>query len=214
MKINQVEELVGITKKNIRFYEEQGLLNPERNPENGYREYNLKDVEELNKIKLFRKLSIPIEEIKRLKEGKVSFDTCMEEHLIRLNHEQHNLELVKELCRKMIDEIDEVSELKAEQYLDQMRLLEERGTTFMDITHEDVIKKKIGPIIAAVSMLILTLAGAAVLLYVHFFVEKVPIPALLMILVPTSFVVIGIVAALIMRMKEIDGGEEYEASKY
>jgi DNA-binding transcriptional MerR regulator len=25
MKINQVEELVGITKKNIRFYEEQGL---------------------------------------------------------------------------------------------------------------------------------------------------------------------------------------------
>jgi len=37
MKINQVEELVGITKKNIRFYEEQGLLNPERNPENGYR---------------------------------------------------------------------------------------------------------------------------------------------------------------------------------
>ena len=36
MKINQVEELVGITKKNIRFYEEQGLLNPDRDPENGY----------------------------------------------------------------------------------------------------------------------------------------------------------------------------------
>ena len=42
MKINQVEELVGITKKNIRFYEEQGLLNPDRNPENGYREYSLR----------------------------------------------------------------------------------------------------------------------------------------------------------------------------
>lgn len=26
MKIKQVEELVGITRKNIRFYEEQGLL--------------------------------------------------------------------------------------------------------------------------------------------------------------------------------------------
>ena len=26
MKINEVEALVGITKKNIRFYEEQGLL--------------------------------------------------------------------------------------------------------------------------------------------------------------------------------------------
>ena len=34
MKIKQVEELVGITRKNIRFYEEQGLLNVER-AENG-----------------------------------------------------------------------------------------------------------------------------------------------------------------------------------
>ena len=36
MKINQVEELVGITKKNIRFYEDQGLISPERNRDNGY----------------------------------------------------------------------------------------------------------------------------------------------------------------------------------
>ena len=28
MRINQVEEVVGITKKNIRFYEEKGLLHP------------------------------------------------------------------------------------------------------------------------------------------------------------------------------------------
>ena len=28
MKINQVEQLVGITKGNIRFYEKEGLLTP------------------------------------------------------------------------------------------------------------------------------------------------------------------------------------------
>ena len=44
MKIKQVEELVGITRKNIRFYEEQGLLNVER-AENGYREYHTADIE-------------------------------------------------------------------------------------------------------------------------------------------------------------------------
>ena len=38
VKINEVEALVGITKKNIRFYEEKGLLTPRRNSENGYRE--------------------------------------------------------------------------------------------------------------------------------------------------------------------------------
>ena len=44
MKINKVEELVGITKKNIRFYEEKGLITPARNEENRYREYSEEDV--------------------------------------------------------------------------------------------------------------------------------------------------------------------------
>ena len=36
MKINEVEKIIGITKKNIRFYEKEGLLSPCRNKENGY----------------------------------------------------------------------------------------------------------------------------------------------------------------------------------
>ncbi|MDD6201101.1 MAG: MerR family transcriptional regulator, partial [Firmicutes bacterium] len=39
MKIKEVEALAGIPKKNIRFYEEQGLLLPKRDSENGYRDY-------------------------------------------------------------------------------------------------------------------------------------------------------------------------------
>ena len=45
MKINQVAELAGITSKNIRFYEDQGLITPGRDPKNGYREYTLEDAE-------------------------------------------------------------------------------------------------------------------------------------------------------------------------
>lgn len=70
MKIKQVEELVGITRKNIRFYEEQGLLNVER-AENGYREYHTADIARLQEIKLFRKMDISIEEMRALlKRGK------------------------------------------------------------------------------------------------------------------------------------------------
>ena len=50
MKIKQVEELVGITRKNIRFYEEQGLLSVER-AENGYREYSWTDVRRLQELR-------------------------------------------------------------------------------------------------------------------------------------------------------------------
>ena len=65
MKIKQVEELVGITRKNIRFYEEQGLLNVER-AENGYRECHTADIARLQEIKLFRKMDISIEEMRAL----------------------------------------------------------------------------------------------------------------------------------------------------
>ena len=33
MRINEVERLVGITKRNIRFYEKEGLLSPGRSSE-------------------------------------------------------------------------------------------------------------------------------------------------------------------------------------
>ena len=44
MKINEVEAAVGITKKNIRFYEEEGLISPSREPGNSYRSYSQADV--------------------------------------------------------------------------------------------------------------------------------------------------------------------------
>lgn len=47
MKINEVEAAVGVTKKNIRFYEEEGLISPSREPGNGYRSYSQADVERL-----------------------------------------------------------------------------------------------------------------------------------------------------------------------
>ena len=80
MKIKQVEELVGITRKNIRFYEEQGLLNVER-AENGYREYHTADIARLQEIKLFRKMDISIEEMRALFEKRKSLQVGLEQHL-------------------------------------------------------------------------------------------------------------------------------------
>mgnify|MGYP002088602053 CR=1 FL=1 len=66
MKINEVEQAVGITKRNIRFYEKEGLLSPQRDSGNGYRDYSDGDVETLRQVKLFRKLDLPLEEIRRI----------------------------------------------------------------------------------------------------------------------------------------------------
>ena len=101
MKINQVEQLVGITKKNIRFYEEQGLLSPGRNRENGYRDYTEEDVKKLEQIKLLRKLGLPLEEIRLMQTGKSTVADSMKRHLVTLEREQQNVSHSIKLCEMM-----------------------------------------------------------------------------------------------------------------
>ena len=92
MKINEVEQQVNITKKNIRFYEQQGLLNPRRNTENGYRDYSKEDVDELKKIKLLRKLSLPLEEIRKIQKGDLTLSDALQRQVILLERERIILE--------------------------------------------------------------------------------------------------------------------------
>ena len=101
MKIKQVEELVGITRKNIRFYEEQGLLNVER-AENGYREYHTADIARLQEIKLFRKMDISIEEMRALFEKSKSLQVCLEQHLGELERRREGLVKMQEMCERLI----------------------------------------------------------------------------------------------------------------
>ena len=88
MKINEVEERVGITKRNIRYYEKEGLLTPGRNSENGYRDYADEDVEALKKIKLLRKLDVPLEEIRRMQRGDLTLDDGLRRHIIQLERQR------------------------------------------------------------------------------------------------------------------------------
>ena len=157
MKIYQVEELVGITKKNIRFYEDQKLLCPKRNPENDYREYSLEDVRQLEKIKLLRKLSVPIEEIRLIEAGKLSLMQSMNQQIERIEKEVQNAELMKELCVRLRDESTDLKTLNASFYLSEMEKMENQGTKFKDIQKEDINRKKKSGAVAAAGVFCLIL---------------------------------------------------------
>ena len=214
MKIYQVEELVGITKKNIRFYEDEGLLNPERNPENGYREYSLKDVHQLQKIKLLRKLDVPIEEIRLLQHGKSSFRETMNHQIQVLEQKQKDAQIMVEFCNKMKDEISDLNQLDANTYLSEMYKMETNGSKFIDIEKRDVImKKKAGSIIAAaVFCLIQVAVDIPLIIQMRESPSEKGICIFIMIL--TFLVIGGVLTVLVQRLKEINKGEEYEARKY
>lgn len=100
MKIKDVELKVGITKANIRYYEKEGLISPERNGENNYREYSEKDVEQLERIKVLRILGIPISDIRELNEGSTTLDSVMAQRLNALQEEKKELRGGKAGMRK------------------------------------------------------------------------------------------------------------------
>ena len=85
MKINEMELRSGITKKNIRFYEDQGLLSPRRDAANGYRDYGEAELAVLLRIKLLRKLGVPIGEIRLLEDGSHTVGDVMRRHIVSLD---------------------------------------------------------------------------------------------------------------------------------
>ena len=64
MKINQVEQLVGITKGNIRFYEKEGLLSLGVRASNGQRTYTDDDIATLSIIEYLKFCGLPLKEIR------------------------------------------------------------------------------------------------------------------------------------------------------
>lgn len=212
MKINEVEQQVGITKKNIRFYEQQGLLHPKRNSENGYREYDETDVECLKKIKLLRKLSLPIEEIKKIQNGDLLLTDALRRQLIVLEREQTNLTGTASLCRLILEDETLYHTLSPDQYLERMVEMEEKGTRFKNVSN-DTIRKKRGSILAAVIFILIMFAFIGILVWAY---TQDPIPNILFglfLLVPI-IVILAVIIALLQRIKELKGGEEDVARKY
>ncbi|MCR5100233.1 MAG: MerR family transcriptional regulator [Butyrivibrio sp.] len=214
MKINQVEELVGITKKNIRFYEDQGLICPDRNKDNGYREYSLKDVELLNKIKLLRRLDVPIEEIRKLEENQESLNDFLDRHISHFKHRMHELDIMKEMCQEMIEADESFENLNTSRYLDDMRTLEKGGVRFMDVKKTDIKKSKRAPIIAAAVFIMFMLAMIIIMIWAKFADPEMPFGFLIFSIVLFGSMIAGVILALKQRLKEIEGGELNEASKY
>lgn len=216
MKINEVEAQVGITKKNIRFYEEKGLLSPSRNSENGYRDYSETEVAVLRQIKLMRKLGVPLEEIRRMQAGGTVADG-MRRHLVTLERERHSLEQSIQLCQSLKGREERLDALDAATLLEEMERLEQTGTTFQDKQKNDL---KPARYVGAVVMALLTtalMAALIVLMVWGFTVDPADAPplALLAVLVAIPAVIIlGVLLALFQRIREIQKGEEDDAKNY
>lgn len=216
MKINEVEALVGITKKNIRFYEAEGLLNPRRNSENGYRDYGELEVETLRRIKLLRKLGFPLEEIRQMQNGSRTVGDGMRRHLVTLEREQENLHSAALLCAALSDRQEKLDTLDAQSLLEQMEHMEQEGTTFMDKQKQDTPRRYLASIVSAIVMGLL-MAGVIWLLLWAFEADPVgapPLPVLILLIAIPAAVILGVLIALVLRIRELGKNEADDAKNY
>ena len=216
MKINEVEVLAGIAKKNIRFYEEQGLISPRRNPENGYRDYGEEDVLVLRRIRLLRKLDVPIDEIRLMLSGSHTVGDGMRRHLISLERQQRNLQQAMELCQELAYQDIPISQLDTESLLTRMETLEQAGTSFHDVAAQDIKKRYIAPV-AVTAVVVTFMAALSGLLLWALTISPEDAPPIWFVLVVIGFfaaVGVGCVAALTQRIREIQKGEIDDAKKY
>ncbi|MBS6203579.1 MAG: MerR family transcriptional regulator [Firmicutes bacterium] len=132
--IKEAEQLTGISSQNIRYYEKQGLICPARNEDNSYREYSDNDIERLKLIRLFRKLGMPIEELRRLLNGEVDLRSAVEMQEKRLESQRNELNNALDFCKKIHEA--QLADFGVNRYLQQMEEDERSGSVFMQFIND------------------------------------------------------------------------------
>ena len=207
---------MGITKKNIRFYEAEGLLAPHRNSENGYRDYGEAEVDALRRIKLLRKLGVPLEDIRRMQSGGHTVGDGMRRHLVTLERERENLEQSIRLCSALTDRQERLEDLDAGAILAEMEAMEQSGTTFQNRQHEDVRVRYVAPVAVTVLMVLLML-GLIWLFLWAFETDPAgapPLPLLAVFLAIPAIVALGVIVSLVQRIREIGRREIDDAKQF
>lgn len=128
MNTKQVEELTGMSRQNIRYYERMGLLEPAREGGNAYRDYSEEDVRRLKLIKMLRMLDMPLKEIDNIINEKVSLKTSIRRQRESLQTHQKQLQAAIEVCASIGREKGE--NLDVDSYLERMETMERNGGVF------------------------------------------------------------------------------------
>ena len=119
MNIKEVEKITGISSQNIRFYEKEGLIKPNRDDNNGYRVYCEDDIKLLKMIKMLRMLDMPVGEIKELLSGG-NLSLCLDKQKELLEKKVSDAMYAIKMCDGLKDECDSLADLDVDKYLGEM----------------------------------------------------------------------------------------------
>lgn len=131
MNAKQAEQYTGISRRNLRFYEQQGLIYPARNPANDYRDYSQQGIDTLKFIRALRMLDTPLEDIAACLQGQASVTELAAAQEARLQQRRKELDVSIAFCRKLQGAAT-VDAAFVDGLLQQMDTPEARSSLFLD----------------------------------------------------------------------------------
>ena len=129
MNIKAAEERSGVSRQNIRFYEREGLLTPDRNPENDYREYGENHVDILKRIRVMRMVDMPLDQIKQVLEGTLTPAEAAEAQKQKLKQQLEQLAAAIRFCEEWT-EIHSLEALDSDRMIARMEAPENKEGLF------------------------------------------------------------------------------------
>lgn len=66
MKVKDIAQAAGVNPDTVRFYTREGLLNPTRNPDNNYQQYDSDDLRRLRFARKARQLGFSLPEVRSI----------------------------------------------------------------------------------------------------------------------------------------------------
>lgn len=104
LKIGEFSKLAHLSIKSLRYYEQVGLLKPERVlEESGYRYYSTSQLLDVYNIKAYRQLGLSINQIKEILNGK-DVKEVLNNKLILLNEEKNLLNMRLSIISNLLKE--------------------------------------------------------------------------------------------------------------
>lgn len=105
MRIQQLSQKTGISKRNIHFYIKEELLTPKTDPTNGYYNFSDNDYKQLVLIMYFRDMGLSIANIKALLNNPASAEYYLRMHISRLEQEIETFSKNKNQIFSILEEL-------------------------------------------------------------------------------------------------------------
>ena len=111
-KVNELAKLSGLSKRTLRYYNQIGLLEPEKVESNGYRLYGQAQVDRLQQILFYRELGLALDEIRTIL-NHPGFEPleALEGHLMALQNKRAQIDDLIQNVKRTIKTIKEGTEM-------------------------------------------------------------------------------------------------------